>query len=78
MNLPQLAEQIVQALQLTNPPVALSFLDECPADVSMNGSAVPSSCAFWVRAGKELFFAPAAAHENCPAAGRQHSNASES
>ncbi len=66
MKFPRLAEQIVQGLELSVSPVALAFLDECPANIPTYGYPVPSSCVFWVRAEREVFFAPAAAHENCP------------
>ena len=62
----KLSEQIVTSLQLSAPPIALAFMDEPPAGVSVPTVPVPSACAFWVQAERQLFFAPANLHENCP------------
>lgn len=66
MNLSELANKMVRTLRLTSPPVAMAFADEAPPGVPESTSSVPSSCAFWVQAERQLFFAPAALHEHCP------------
>jgi len=66
MNFDAVSRQITQSLQLSTPPVALSFLDESPDGVTDFDSAAPSACAFWTRAEQRLFFARADLHENCP------------
>jgi uncharacterized protein (DUF169 family) len=66
MNLSELSQQITDALQLASPPVCLTFVDEAPSGVPLSAWTVPSACAFWTRAEQGMFFAPAAAHENCP------------
>jgi uncharacterized protein (DUF169 family) len=66
MNPFELSQQMTDALQLDSPPVSLAFVDEAPSDVPQSAWTVPSACAFWKRAEQGLFFAPAAAHENCP------------
>ena len=66
MNPSELSQQMTDALQLDSPPVSLAFVDEAPSDVPQSAWTAPSACAFWKRAEQGLFFAPAAAHENCP------------
>jgi uncharacterized protein (DUF169 family) len=66
MNLSELSQQITDALQLASPPVSLTFVDEAPSGVPLSAWTVPSACAFWTRAEQGMFFAPAAAHKNCP------------
>ena len=66
MNLSQLSQQMVRVLQLTSPPVSLAFVDQAPRRGSESSSSVPSSCAFWVKAEKQLFFSPAVLHEHRP------------
>ncbi len=62
----EIAAQLTAALELESPPIALSFADAAPAGVPAAEGAVPSACAFWRQAERGSFFAPAAAHYNCP------------
>jgi uncharacterized protein (DUF169 family) len=66
MDTRELAQVLIDSLQLSMAPVALGFLDAPPEGVSVFESVVPSACAFWSRAEKGLFFAKAESHENCP------------
>ncbi|MDQ2730698.1 MAG: DUF169 domain-containing protein [Armatimonadota bacterium] len=61
-----LAHDIQSRLQLETPPVALSFANEAPPNVRSQEEAVPSACALWRQAEKEVFYADASAHLNCP------------
>ena len=47
-------------------PVALAFVDAPPHGCAISAAVVPSACGFWREAEKGVFFAPAAAHFNCP------------
>lgn len=47
-------------------PVGIAFLDEAPAGVKHYDKAVPSACTFWTAAERELFYATASDHYNCP------------
>lgn len=66
MNYRALAESIVAKLELSSPPVALTFVVDPPAGMPETAAEVPSACSFWIRAEKEVFYAPAERHFNCP------------
>jgi uncharacterized protein (DUF169 family) len=66
MSYAELADTLEKRLELRLPPIALAFVQEPPRGVPTTEAVVPSSCAFWRRAEREVFFAPAAAHFNCP------------
>jgi uncharacterized protein (DUF169 family) len=55
-----------QALDLPRPPIALAFVDTPPAGVAAFAEAVPSACAFWRVAEREVFYASEQQHLNCP------------
>ncbi len=60
------AQPIQEALGLQFPPVALTFVDEQPADLPVPTAEYPSSCSFWRAAEKDTFYASASQHFNCP------------
>jgi uncharacterized protein (DUF169 family) len=60
------ASELVDRLGLDIDPIALAFADGAPAGVPTSDSVVPSACAFWRIAEREVFFAAAADHFNCP------------
>ena len=60
------AEKLVAALGLEPAPVAVAFVDRAPEGVPVLDRAHPSACSLWRAAEAGLFFAPAAAHGNCP------------
>ncbi|HET9179473.1 MAG TPA: DUF169 domain-containing protein [Terriglobia bacterium] len=62
----QFAESLVQKLKLSRTPVGIAFLDQAPRGVKHYDQAVPSACTFWRAAERELFYATAADHYNCP------------
>ena len=53
-------------LGVTDPPVAMAFVDEPPPGVPRTLSVVPSACAFWRQAEQSTFYAAAEDHFNCP------------
>src|SRR5215210_6055097 len=59
------AQTLVDVLGLTQPPIAVAFVDEVPAGVGPLATQAPSACAIWRLAEAETFFAPAAAHAGC-------------
>jgi len=44
----------------------MAFLEEAPGGVKHYTEAVPSACTFWKAAERELFYATASDHYNCP------------
>lgn len=66
MGVPELAHRIVEVLGLDMPPVGLNFVNENPADIPTVSGQHPSACSFWPLAQANVFYAPAAAHFNCP------------
>ena len=61
----QMADLLVDTLQLDTAPVALRFVQQAPDGVAAVEGEVPSACTFWRRAEQGTFYAPAAAHFNC-------------
>jgi len=61
-----LSDALTSTLGLRLRPVALSFAAESPEHIDTFTEEVPSACTFWRRAEEKTFFAPAAAHFNCP------------
>ena len=61
-----LAQRLTTALSLDLPPIGLAFIDTPPDGVPTPEHPVTSACAFWRLAEKGVFYAPAAAHDNCP------------
>jgi uncharacterized protein (DUF169 family) len=66
LNPTNLARQFQAALELQNPPVALTFLDEAPEGVAAPPAPAPSACTFWREAETGTFYAAARDHYQCP------------
>lgn len=62
----KISQEIVSALNLAIPPVALTFVDGQPEGIEIIEGEVPSFCAFWRLAETQVFYAPADKHYNCP------------
>ncbi|HXH50617.1 MAG TPA: DUF169 domain-containing protein [Terriglobia bacterium] len=62
----ELAKNLVDNLKLNHTPIGIAFLDEAPGGVKHYDQAVPSACTFWKAAERELFYATAPDHYNCP------------
>lgn len=62
----EFANHLVEKLKLKRTPIGIAFLDKAPAGVKHYAQAVPAACAFWRAAERELFYATASDHYNCP------------
>lgn len=62
----ELARNLAEKLKLNHTPIGIAFLDEAPGGVKHYDQAVPSACTFWKAAERELFYATASDHYNCP------------
>lgn len=60
-----IANALQEALQLTQPPVAVCLTGELPAGVAPWVGDVPAGCRFWQEAGERVFATSAADHEHC-------------
>lgn len=61
----EIAKNLTDSLQLTQPPVAVCLVDELPAGVAPWSGPVPAGCRFWQEAGTRVFATTAADHERC-------------
>ena len=66
MQATDLSNLLENQLGITEPPVAIAFVDEQPAGVPRTLSVVPSACAFWRQAEQGTFYAAAEDHFQCP------------
>jgi uncharacterized protein (DUF169 family) len=67
------AEQLQDLLQLRTAPVALTFRDTPPANLSRMAAAAPSGCTFWKRAAAgQAFYTEGSDHYNCPIGAYTH------
>jgi len=64
---------IAKLLDLTSPPIAISFVDSAPAGVVHAGAIEPASCGYWRRAAEgEVFYTVADDHKRCPVGAHTH------
>src|SRR4029079_1157455 len=64
---------IAQLLNLTSPPVAISFVDAAPGGVKHVGAADAAGCGYWRRAAEgEVFYTVADDHKRCPIGAHTH------
>jgi hypothetical protein len=61
-----LARTLWATLELSHPPVALAFVTQPPDGITSFAAEVPSDGTLWRRNSEQVFFAPAAPHDNCP------------
>jgi uncharacterized protein (DUF169 family) len=66
VNNASIASRFETTFSLSRPPIGVTWVDEPPDDVETIDRPVPSACAFWTLAEKDVFYAPDAAHANCP------------
>ena len=59
------AGRLTAALELTQPPVAVSLEDEIPAGIAAYDGVVPAGCVFWQEAATRSFATSARDHELC-------------
>ena len=60
-----LAGSLISSLELTLPPVAVTFTDAAPADVPAYEDIVPAGCIFWQQAATRTFVTSAKDHALC-------------
>src|SRR5215217_7008114 len=80
----QLASELVAALHLGTPPLAITFADEPPPGVAPfsepmpealpdgRSGRVPAGCVFWMKAVDRTFSTVAADHGNCSVGSLTH------
>jgi len=69
----ELQNQLMSALQLDRPPVAIAFRDSPPAGVTRLAGAQPSGCSFWrLAADGQTFYTLPEDHYNCPIGSYTH------
>src|SRR6201996_7041440 len=65
MSLPQLAADLTAALGLQQPPVAISFTNTLPTDLTAFSGRVAAGCKFWEEGAKAVFATSASDHNLC-------------
>jgi uncharacterized protein (DUF169 family) len=64
---------IARLLNLTSPPIAISFVDSAPAGIRHAGAVEAASCGYWRRAAEgEVFYTVADDHKGCPVGAHTH------
>ena len=61
----EIAQTLVEALNLTQPPVAVCLTETVPAGVESWAGQVPAGCRFWQEAQERVFATSAADHGLC-------------
>ena len=64
-NRQQQAELLEGSLDLSLPPVAVSFVDAVPDGIAQYGGSVPAGCVFWQEAATRTFATSAEHHALC-------------
>ena len=64
-NYRKLADDLMHFLDLSLPPIAISFTDRIPAGVTSFDGVVPAGCVFWQLAATRTFVTSAKDHELC-------------
>ncbi len=64
-NYQKLAGDLMSSLELSLPPIAVSFCDEVPANVSSFDGVVAAGCVFWQKAATQTFATSTKDHELC-------------
>jgi uncharacterized protein (DUF169 family) len=64
---------LAQLLNLSTPPVAISFVDDAPEGVPHVTASEPAGCGYWRRAAAgEIFYTVADDHKSCPVGAHTH------
>ena len=64
-NYRKLADDLMHFLDLSLPPIAISFCDRIPAGISSFDGVVPAGCSFWQLAATRTFVTSTKDHELC-------------
>ena len=65
MNLAAIAQSLIDSLNLSRPPVAVSFAAEAPQDMGSLGRRVAAGCQFWQEGMSRTFATAQADHDLC-------------
>ncbi|MBV8843247.1 MAG: DUF169 domain-containing protein [Bryobacterales bacterium] len=60
-----LAQKLTESLQLSLPPIAVSFADAVPEGVAAYSGSAPAGCRFWQEAATKVFATVPRDHELC-------------
>jgi uncharacterized protein (DUF169 family) len=66
MDRKRIADKWRENLNLVEQPVAIAFVESPPEGVERSQEPAPSACTFWRRGQRQLFYATAEDHSNCP------------
>ena len=69
MNGGKLTELLAERLHIELPPVALTFVEECPPEVTPLGKEPPSFCTLWRWGEERVFYASGEQHLGCALGG---------
>ena len=73
MSYAELGSRLESLLELGPHPVAITFLDEVPEDISRVKVAGPASCSYWKLASEgEVFYTTSEDHLNCTVGAYTH------
>lgn len=61
----QIAQKLTESLQLTQPPVAVAFVDRVPEGVKTYSGVAPAGCRFWQEATTQVFATVPQQHDLC-------------
>jgi len=61
-----LAQRFSELLQLQQPAVGITFIEDVPAGIAHSSVGVPSACTFWRLAEQGVFYATSDDHKQCP------------
>src|SRR5262245_49091038 len=64
-NYRKVADELMHFLDLSLPPIAISFSDRIPAGVTSFDGVVPAGCVFWQLAATRTFVTSTNDHELC-------------
>jgi uncharacterized protein (DUF169 family) len=70
---PAIERKLLNILQTTRRPVAVTYSDTAPSGIPMVAGSQPSSCSFWrLAAGGRSFYTMPSDHFNCPVGSYTH------
>jgi uncharacterized protein (DUF169 family) len=61
----EIAQELTESLELTQPPVAVCLTDSIPAGVEMWSGRTPAGCRFWQEAASRVFATSPVDHDLC-------------
>ena len=71
--MPPTSRSLTALLNLSSPPVAITFVDAPPEGVRHVGATEPAGCGYWRRAAEgQVFYTTADDHKRCPVGAHTH------